>query len=143
MTRLIAASLLWALSCPALDIAWADANRVLRNRVVGVEMKSGAVVEGLWLNSDANSFTLETASSGQTPIARTDIRKAWIRNRRSRGRVIGSLGGYAIGAGIAGAATGSREALQGPLIALPVALAILGFATGRSMDRQPEPLHFQ
>ncbi len=142
MTRLIAIALLFVLSCPGLDLAWADAGRVLRNRIVGVELRSGETVEGLWLCADAASFTLETVLQGPRQIPRNGFRRAWFRKKQIRGRVIGTIAGYAGGAGLASAINRSGDALQGPLLFLPIGLGALGFFTGREIDRLPEAITF-
>lgn len=142
MTRLIAFALFFVHSCPGLDVAWADASRVLRNRIVGVELRSGETVEGLWLSSDADSFTLETVRQGPKQIPRNGFRRAWFRKKQVRGRVIGTIAGYAGGAGLAAGINRSGDALQGPLLFLPLGLGALGFFTGREIDRQPEALSF-
>jgi hypothetical protein len=143
MTRLIAIALFFVLSCPGLDVAWADADRVLRNRIIRVELRSGEIVEGLWLSSDADSFTLETDRQGPKQMPRNGFRRAWFRKKQVRSRVIGTIAGYAGGAGLATAINRSGEALQGPLFFLPIGLGALGFFTGREIDRQPEVLTFQ
>jgi hypothetical protein len=142
MTRVLLTLALSALTALALDIPWNDADRVLRNKIVRVELSSGAAIEGLWLSSNANSFTLDTAKQGQLTTARPDIRRAYLRPQRHRGRVIGTVAGYVASAGLASVIGGGPEATQGPLIALPFGLGALGFFTGRSLDRQPEPLTF-
>jgi hypothetical protein len=142
MIRVLLTLALSALTALALDIPWNGADRVLRNKIVRVELRSGATIEGLWLNSNPNTFTLDTTKQGQLTNTRADIRRAFLRPQRHRGRVIGTVAGYVAGAGLAGLIGGGPEATQGPLIALPFGLGALGFFTGRSLDRQPEPLNF-
>lgn len=124
----------------ALDVAWADVDRVLRNRVIRVELRSGEVREGLWNSVEADEFRLDTAQYGRIVVPRGEMRRAWIVKRQVRGRVIGTTLGYTLGAGLGRLSGGAADSPLIPLLA--AGTGVLGFLTGRAIDLQREPLLF-
>ncbi len=136
---------LWA-ALPILGqerIAWEQTPTVFAGRQVMVQLLDGNQVQGRWISvsPEGLQFDVEKTSKGarigkglQT-IARDSIARVQVRKKRIGGRVIGTLGGFYAAVAIGGAATGSREAMQGPTAFVALGSAIAGYWLGRAYDR--------
>ncbi len=114
-----------------VKVRWTETPGLFAGRTAVVTLKSGNRIEGDWLSATADGFTI--LSHGQRrEFARTDATRFGLRQKRIRGRVLGTLAGV-YGVGIIGAYA-SRE----PLALVPSAVAggILGYFLGRANDRR-------
>jgi hypothetical protein len=129
-------------------VAWNQIPEVLAGKYALVELESGTTVEGSWTDviDDAFVMVVERSSGtnkqlkGHQTIARSAVRRVRFREKRVRGRVIGMLAGYYAIVCIAGAATRSREAMQGWWGIVAVAGGVGGYQIGKSADRRTSEL---
>jgi hypothetical protein len=108
-----------------------------------VSLKDGTAIEGTWNSVTEETFTMQVEKTsrkqnvpkGLRTFSRSLILSLRVGNRRVRGRVIGSLSGFYGVVALAGASTGSAEALQGGWGIAAFGAGIVGYLAGSAYDR--------
>lgn len=126
-----------------LRVAWNETPLAFAGKRVIVDLNNGTRIQGSWATVADDVFTMRVektsrsadVAKGAQTLSRSSIKRIRIENRRVRGRVIGTLAGFYAVAGIASAAYRSSEALQGGWGIAAIAGGVLGYYTGRSIDR--------
>ena len=98
---------------PAVRASWNQIPKVLAGKYVVVQLENGTVIEGSWtdVTNSAFIFNIEKASrkdkrlKGLQIVSRSAVRKIHFRERRVRGRVIGTIATFYGILAIAAAAT--------------------------------------
>lgn len=124
-------------------VPWDRTPQVLAGKRVVVELNDGTKVEGAWLAVAASAFTMKVEKSsgpgrrakGSQSLDRSEIRRVWFGERRVRGRVLGTIGGFYAVMAIAAAATGAPDAFQGGWGIAAVAAGVGGYQLGKVFDR--------
>ena len=144
--RTILITVLFALALQAQPqvehIPWNQSAERLAGRFVSVHLTSGTRISGSWASVTPTTFTMNVEKTsnksqlrkGLQTVPRTSIQQVSARKRRIRGRVIGTLAGFYVVAGIAAAATGSGEALQGAFGLAAYGAGVGGYFLGKSYD---------
>jgi len=147
VTLLILAAMM---SAKAQPIAWDHTTEALKGKFILVKLTSGTLIGGGWLSVTSQTFTMSVESSsnkheiqkGLQTVARSSIAEVRVRNRRVRGRVIGTLAGFYSVAAIGSLVSGSMEALQGPTGIAALGGAVAGYFIGRSLDKASREIVF-
>jgi hypothetical protein len=107
-------------------VAWMDATPHCAALEVIATLQDGRKLKGSWIENTASQFSIKT-HKGIHIHERKDLKQLETRKRRVRGRVIGTIASYALGAGLVSLISRSAEGAQGPL-------AFVGYYVGKSMD---------
>lgn len=140
---LIACVMLVQAQPPAVRVSWNRTPEKLAGKYVVVQMENGTKIEGSWTGVTESAFTMDVERSsgtsqrlkGAQTIPRSALQKVWFREKRVRGRVIGTLAGFYGIVAIAAAAKRSPEALQGGWGIAAIAGAVGGYQIGKSFDK--------
>ena len=149
VTLLILAFMMSAQAQPQ-RIAWERTTEAFKGKFILVKLTSGTRIGGGWLSVTSQTFTMSVESSsnkheiqkGIQTVARSSIAEVRVRNRRVRGRVIGTLAGFYSVAAIGSLVSGSMEALQGPTGIAALGGAVAGYFIGRSLDKASREIVF-
>ncbi len=114
----------------SIRVRWEETPGLFAGRTAVVTLKSGKRVEGDWLVSTPDTFTILRNGERRT-FPRGDAQRFQVRSHRVRGRVWGTIGGmYGIGA--LGTYASHNSAAILPSV---VGGGVLGYFLGRSIDR--------
>lgn len=128
-----------------VTVHWKDTPVAFAGKIVRVELVDGTALEGSWIGITPDSFTLKVNRSADARFAkraetlpRSSLRKLGIRERRIRGRVLGTLIGYLATAAIVIAASQNTHS-DSPVGGVTVLIGgATGFFIGRHLDHRVE-----
>lgn len=138
----IAVLMMLAFQTDRMDrVAWIDAAKHCAGLEVVATLQDGSKLKGSWIENSNSQFSIKTKRGIQVH-ERKDLKQVETRKRRVRGRVIGTIASYMLGAGLVSLVTGSPEGAQGPLAFVVLGMGMLGYYVGKLLDLDARLVEF-
>lgn len=152
LTLLAAFVLLAQAAPPAVRVPWRQTPEILAGKVVVVQLENHVRIEGSWAGVTDTTFMMliekhsrnSPWDKGYRTVPRSALQTIRFREKRIRGRVLGTLSGFYGMTALAAATRQAPDALQGGWGVAAIVGAVGGYQLGKSFDKQlreliPEP----